>query len=119
VTGLADSVVARLVKQRDVVAAVHEHSRSLSVRVTSRDGHVSLTVDAFGAMTGLSLGPSAYTLGPNALSELIVSTARVGAALIVERQNFLAKQLATRLEEIRHTSLTGDDDGQAGEIDAR
>lgn len=116
---LADSVVARLIKQRDLVAAVHEHCRSLSVRVGSRDGHVSVTVDAFGAMTGLSLGPSAYTLGADTLAELIVDTARVGAALMVERQNFLAKELATRLEELRHTPLTGDDDHRADDIDVR
>ena len=50
-SGLADSVVARVVKERDLLQAFDEHCRSISARVTSRDKSVSVEVDGLGAMT--------------------------------------------------------------------
>ena len=34
--GLADSVIARIVMQRDLMQAMDEHCKSISARVTSR-----------------------------------------------------------------------------------
>jgi hypothetical protein len=53
---LADSVIARTVDQRDLMASMLEHCKSISARVTSRDRSVSVEVDGLGAMTGLWLG---------------------------------------------------------------
>ncbi|OBI99733.1 hypothetical protein A5625_03440 [Mycobacterium sp. 1465703.0] len=57
--GLAHSVIARVVKQRDLMQAMHQHYVSTSVRVASRCKSVSVEVDGLGAMTGLSLGEAA------------------------------------------------------------
>ena len=62
--GLADSLIARVVKQRDLLQAMDEHCKSISARVTSRDHSVSVEVDGFGTMTGLWLGDNAYRNGP-------------------------------------------------------
>lgn len=43
--GPADSLIARIASQRDLVQAMHEHCGLISARVTSRDGTVSVEVD--------------------------------------------------------------------------
>ena len=80
-TGLADSLIARIVRQRDLVAAMDDHCTSIAARVTSRDQNVSVEVDGYGAMTGLWLGPSAHRLGADALAKLIVETAHAAAGV--------------------------------------
>ena len=104
-SGLADSVIARMAMQRDLMAAMHEHCQSISARVTSRDRSVSVEVDGLGAMTGLWLGDSAYRSGADALAKLIVDTADAAAKVAVARQNFLIKEFNERLTALQQTPL--------------
>lgn len=96
-SGLADAVVEALKEQRDAVALVDEQTRSMSVRVTSRDHNVRVKVDGFGTLIELWLGPGAHRLGPSSLAALIVETARVAEALVIERHNYVASELSARL----------------------
>jgi hypothetical protein len=106
-TGLADSVLNRILKQRNLVQAMDEHCKSIAARVTSRDQNVSVEVDGFGAMTGLWLGPAAHTLGPAALAKLIVETAQAAARVAADRQNYLTQEFNKRLTELQKEPLTG------------
>ncbi|MGV0744148.1 YbaB/EbfC family nucleoid-associated protein [Mycolicibacterium sp. XJ870] len=110
-TGLADSLIARIRKQRDLVAAMDEHCQSISARVTSRDENVSVEVDGLGAMTGLWLGPAAHKLGADALAKLIVETAGAAAQVAAGRQRYLSQEFATRLHELQQAPLTRWDGG--------
>jgi YbaB/EbfC DNA-binding family len=105
-SGLADSVIARLIKQRDLVHSMDEHCQSISARVTSRDENVSAEVDGLGAMTGLWLGPNAHKLGPDALAKLVVETARAAAEVAADRQKHLSDQFSSRMSEIEREPLT-------------
>jgi hypothetical protein len=104
-SGLADSLIARIVEQRDLLQALDEHSRSTSARVTSRDNSVSVEVDGVGAMTGLWLRPRALKLGADALAKLIVDTARVAAQVCVDRQNFLVTEFNRRMRALEDSPL--------------
>ncbi|WP_319446553.1 MULTISPECIES: hypothetical protein [unclassified Mycobacterium] len=105
-TGLADALIARIVKQRDLVAAMDEHCRSISARVTSRDQNVSVEVDGYGAMTGLWLGAGAHKLGADALAKLIVETAQAAAGVATVRHGFLSDEFRSRMDELRQAPLT-------------
>jgi hypothetical protein len=105
-TGLADALIARIVKQRDLSAAMDDHCKSISARVTSRDQNVSVEVDGYGAMTGLWLGPSAHNLGADALPKLIVDTAQAAARVAADRQAFLSEEFRRRMSELRQAPLT-------------
>jgi hypothetical protein len=105
-SGLADSLIARIVKQRDLVAAMDEHCKSISARVTSRDQNVSVEVDGYGAMTGLGLGPGSHKLGADALAKLIVETAQAAAGVATERHDFLSEEFSRRMSELRQAPLT-------------
>ena len=105
-TGLADSLIARVVKQRDLVAAMDDHCKSISARVTSRDQNVSVEVDGYGSMIGLWLGPNAHKLGADALSTLIVETAQAAARVAADRQGFLSEEFRRRMNELRQAPLT-------------
>ena len=105
-TGLADSVIARIIKQRNLVAAMDDHCRTISAQVTSRDQNVSVEVDGFGAMTGLRLGPNAHKLGPDALARLIVDTAHAAAGIAADRQSYLTEEFSRRMRELRQEPLT-------------
>ena len=105
-TGLADSLIARIVKQRDLVAAMDDHCRSISARVTSRDQNVSVEVDGYGAMTGLWLGAGAHKLGADALAKLIIETAHAAAGVATDRHGFLSEEFSRRMSELRQAPLT-------------
>src|ERR1700754_3698283 len=105
-TGLADSLIARITKQRDLTAAMDDHCKTISARVTSRDQNVSVEVDGYGAMTGLWIGASAHKLGADALAKLIVETAQAAAGVAVERQGFLSEEFDRRMRELRQAPLT-------------
>ena len=105
-TGLADSLIARIIKQRDLVAAMDDHCKSISARLTSRDHNVSVEVDGYGSMTGLWLGPNAHRLGADALSKLIVETAQAAAKVAADRQGFLSDEFGRRMAELRQAPLT-------------
>ncbi|MGV0815355.1 YbaB/EbfC family nucleoid-associated protein [Mycolicibacterium boenickei] len=105
-SGLADSLISRIRKQRDLVQAMDEHCQSISARVTSRDGNVSVEVDGMGAMTGLWLGPAAHKLGADALAKLVIETAGAAAQVATDRQQFLSREFAARMRELQETPLT-------------
>ena len=105
-TGLADSVVARLLKQRDLLRAMDEHCSSISARVTSRDDNVSVEVDGLGAMTDLRLGANAHQLGQDALAKLILETAHAAAQVAADRQKYLTDEFSIRLHELKQAPLT-------------
>jgi DNA-binding protein YbaB len=105
-SGLADSVIARIGKQRDLLAAMNEHCKAISARVTSRDRSVSVEVDGLGAMTGLWLGEHAYRNGADALAKLIVDTAGAAAKVALARQNYLLKEFTERLSTLQQAPLT-------------
>jgi DNA-binding protein YbaB len=105
-TGLADSVIARIIRQRDLTAAMNDHCKTISARVTSRDHNVSVEVDGYGAMTGLWIGPSAHKLGTDALAKLIVDTAQAAARVAADRQGFLTEEFSRRISELRQAPLT-------------
>jgi DNA-binding protein YbaB len=104
--GLADSVIARITMQRDLMQAMDEHCKSISARVTSPDKTVSVQVDGLGSMTGLWLGESAYRNGADALAQLIVDTARVAAKIAMDRQSFLLKEFNDRMSALQQAPLT-------------
>jgi DNA-binding protein YbaB len=104
--GLADSVIARIVMQRDLMQAMDEHCKSISARVTSRDKSVSVQVDGIGAMTGLWLGEFAFRNGADALSKLIVETAHAAAQVAQQRQSYLIKEFIARLTTLQQQPLT-------------
>jgi hypothetical protein len=104
-TGLADAVIARIIKQGNLIAAMDEHCQSISARVTSRDRNVSVEVDGFGSMIALRLGPNAYKLGPVALAKLIVDTAHAAATVAADRQNYLTEEFGRRVRELRNAPL--------------
>lgn len=103
--GLADSVIARIIKQRDLIQAMDEHCKSISVRVTCRDGSVSVEVDGLGAMTGLWLGDNAYRNGAGTLAALIVETAQEAARVALERQKYLLARFTERLSTLQRAPL--------------
>jgi DNA-binding protein YbaB len=103
---LADSVIARVAAQRDLLQALSEHSQTISARVTSGDGSVSVAVDGMGAMTGLWLRPQASRLDAKALATLIVDTAEAAARVCVDRQNFLITEFNRRMRALVETPLT-------------
>jgi DNA-binding protein YbaB len=104
--GLADSLLARIGLQRDLIQAMDQHCKSISVRVTSRCKSVSVEVDGLGAMTGLWLGDSAYHKGSEALAKLIVDTAQAAAKTAAGRQAYLVKEFTERLTALQQAPLT-------------
>ncbi|OBK28305.1 hypothetical protein A5634_20575 [Mycobacterium asiaticum] len=108
-TSLAQSVIARATKQRDLLQSMTEQSRAISARVTSRDRAVSAEVDGLGRLTGLWLGPPASRLDPDALASLIVDTAAAAAKVAAERYNFLLKEFMVRMQELQNAPLVRSD----------
>ena len=106
-SGLADSVIGRVLQQRDLMHTLSVHCQSISVQVTSRDQSVGVEVNSLGAMTGLWLRPHALKLGREALAKLIVDTAEAAARVSVDRQNFLIAEFARRMRALQQTPLTG------------
>jgi DNA-binding protein YbaB len=105
-TGLADSLISRIRKQRDLMTAMDEHCKSISARVTSRDQAVSVEVDGLGAMTGLWFGPGMSKLGADALATAIVETAQAAAKVAADRQAYLIGQFNERMQELQTSTLT-------------
>jgi DNA-binding protein YbaB len=83
--GLADSLIALIIVQRNLMQAMDEPCKSISARVTSGDKTVSVQVDGLGVMTRLWLGESAYRNGPDALAQLIAGMARAAAQVALDR----------------------------------
>jgi DNA-binding protein YbaB len=110
-TSLAQSVIARAKKQRDLMLAMTEQSKTITARVTSRDRSVSAEVNGLGALTGLWLGPPAGRLDPDTLANLIVETAQAAAKVALERYSFLLKEFNLRMAELQKAPLTRSNGG--------
>jgi DNA-binding protein YbaB len=110
--GLADSLIARIAKQRDLLQAMDDHCKSISARVTSRDQSVSVEVDGFGTLTGLWLGDNAYRHGVEGLADLIVDTAQAAAKVALERQAYLVNEFSERMTALQKAPLTKWDGSQ-------
>jgi YbaB/EbfC DNA-binding family len=108
-TSLADSLLARIISQRNLVAAMDEHCKAISARVASRDQNVSVEVDGFGAITELRFGPNAAKLGSTPLANLVVETAQAAARVAADRQAYLTKEFDRRLRELHKAPLARSD----------
>jgi hypothetical protein len=107
--GLVESLIARIVLQRDLIQVMAEHSKSISARVTSRDKSVTVEVDGLGAMTGLWLSEFAYRNGAAALATLIVETAQAAAKVTLDRHNHMINEFTERLATLQYAPLTRGD----------
>ena len=105
-TSLAQSVIARVIKQRDLMQSMTEQTKSISARVTSRDRAVSAEVDGLGNLTGLWLGPPATRLDADELAKLIVDTAQAAARVAIERYAMLVNEFTNRMAELQKAPLT-------------
>jgi DNA-binding protein YbaB len=104
-SGLADSVVARLIEQRDLLQDLRDQCLSISVRATSRDRAVTVVVDGTGTMTALTLRPAVSRMGAAALAELIVNTGQTAAAAALERRAQLTEQFNRRFLALQQQPL--------------
>lgn len=105
-TSLAQSVIARAIKQRDLLQSMTEQSKTITARVTSRDRSVSAEVNGLGSLTGLWLGSPAARLDPDTLANLIVETAQAAAKVALERYSYLLKEFNVRMDELQNAPLT-------------
>jgi DNA-binding protein YbaB len=105
-SGLADSLIARIIAQRDLLREMNTRCASISADVTSPDESVKVEVDGLGTMTGLRLGPQALELGADALAQLIVDTAADAARAALDRQDVLIDELNDRMRALSETPLT-------------
>lgn len=67
---------------------------------------MSVQLDGLGLMTGLWMGESAYRIGPDALAQLIVGTARAAAQVALDRETFLLEEFNEWLRALQQAPLT-------------
>lgn len=102
---LANSVLARVEKQRELMETLTTETNAIKVRVSSPDKLVTVEVDGVGAMTGLWLAPGIDKHSATGLSALIVETAQHAARVSLERRNQLLAQFTERFDEQRNKPL--------------
>ncbi|AYM40726.1 YbaB/EbfC family nucleoid-associated protein [Mycobacteroides chelonae] len=105
-SGLAESLMARIRKQRDLMQAMTDECHSISVTMVSKDQAVKVQVDGLGTMTGLWLSSQAQKLSADALAKLIIETAQAAAQHALERQRFLGDHFDKKFNDLRKTPLT-------------
>jgi DNA-binding protein YbaB len=105
-TSLADSLIERMVAQRDLLQEMDDRCSSISGYATSPDESVSVEVDGLGGMTGLWLDPLALEHEPDALAKLIVDTAAAAAQVAVDRQSVVVEELNERMRDLQKMPLT-------------
>lgn len=105
-SGLADSLIARIIKQRDLLQSMNEECKSISVEVVSPNEAVKVRVNGSCEMTGLWLTSTAQRMPADALAKLIVETAQVAAQHAMERQQFLSGEFHKRFQQLRQEPLT-------------
>ena len=105
-SSLADSLIARMAAQRDLLQEMDKRFSSISAHAASPDESVSVEVDGLGAMTGLWLSSHALALEPDALATLIVDTASSAAQVADDRQELLISELNDRMRSVREAPLT-------------
>lgn len=105
-SSLADSVIAQLAAQRDLLREMDDQFASISAHVASPDESVRVEVDSLGALTGLWLSPQALERDHHALAKLIVDTASSAAQVVLDHQDVLVKELNERMHAVRAMPLT-------------
>jgi DNA-binding protein YbaB len=105
-SGLAESLIARMVAQRDLLREMDDRLSSVSGHAASADESVSVEVDGLGAITGLWLEPEALGLEPDALATLVVDTAAEAARVALSRQDSLIGELNDRTSALQQAPLT-------------
>lgn len=105
-SSLADSLIARMAAQRDLLQEMDDRFSAISAHAASPDGSVTVEVDGLGAMTRLWLLPQALTLEPEVLAKLIVDTASSAARAADDRQELLITELNERMRVVREAHLT-------------
>jgi DNA-binding protein YbaB len=105
-TGLADSLIARMVAQRDLLREMDDRLASVYGHAVSPDDSVSVEVDGLGAMTELWLAPEALEYEPDALATLIVNTAREAARFALRRQDSLIGEMNERMRTLQEAPVT-------------
>lgn len=105
-TGLADSLIERMVAQRDLLQEIDDRCASISGHATSPDESVHVEVDGVGAMTSLWLDARALEHDAEALAKLIVETAAAAAQVAVDRQTSVVDELNARIRALQETPLT-------------
>ncbi|RPA58081.1 YbaB/EbfC family DNA-binding protein [Gordonia oryzae] len=102
---LANSVLARIEKQRDLMESLQAQTTGIRVRVSSPDKVVTVEVDGVGAMTGLWLGPGITRHTDSSLSMLIVETAQHAARASLHRRNNLIKEFTDQFGRQQNEAL--------------
>lgn len=105
-TGLADSLIERIRKQHDLLQAMNDDHKSISVEVVSQNEVVRVTVDASGALTGLWLSGEAQRMQSSELAQLIVETAQDATRQSLERCRLLGEQFNQKFQELQQEPLT-------------
>jgi DNA-binding protein YbaB len=105
-SGLADSLIDRMVAQRDLLQEMDDRCSSIFGHATSPDESVRVEVDGLGAMTGLWLQPHALELEPDVLAKLIVDTAAGAAQVAMDEQDAVVEELNERMQDLREMPLT-------------
>jgi DNA-binding protein YbaB len=106
VSGLAASLIARMVAQRDLLREMDDRLSSVSGCAASADESVIVEVDGLGAITGLWLEPEALDFEPDALANLVVNTAAEAARLALSHQDSLIGELNHRTRALQQAPLT-------------
>ncbi|WP_279102762.1 YbaB/EbfC family nucleoid-associated protein [Gordonia bronchialis] len=96
---LANSVLARIEKQRDLMETLNSETTAIRVRVSSPDKVVTVEVDGVGAMTGLWLSPGITKHTDTSLSALIIETAQHAARASLQRRNQLVQEFTARFAD--------------------
>jgi hypothetical protein len=109
-TGLADSVVARMARQRDLLHDLNDQCRAIRVRATSRDRAITVEVDGTGTLTGLTLRGPATRLGANELAEAIVNIGLTADRAAIDRRDQLFEQFRLDFECLASEPLRRRDD---------
>lgn len=104
---LANSVLARVEQQRELMEALNADTTAIRVRVSSPDKSVSVEVDGVGALTGLWLTAGIQKYSGSALSALIVETAQHAARASLQRRNQLIQEFSARMEQAQDSGLEG------------
>ncbi|MGC4936057.1 YbaB/EbfC family nucleoid-associated protein [Gordonia sp. DT30] len=102
---LANSVLARIEKQRDLMESLQAQTTGIRVRVSSPDRVVTVEVDGVGAMTGLWLSAGITRHTDSSLSALIVETAQHAARASLHRRNHLIQEFTDQFAHCQSEQL--------------
>ncbi|MDL9937760.1 YbaB/EbfC family nucleoid-associated protein [Gordonia sp. ABSL1-1] len=102
---LANSVLARIEQQRDLLEGLQSDTNSIKVRASSPDRSVTVEVDSTCAMTGLWLTPGITKHSATTLATLIVETAQHAARAALARRNELVRQFTTQMGQQQNAPL--------------